>query len=560
MENKKATSEKIQIARYLNHTLLSLVCGIGLILVLVVLTEIASSVLTVIGLIVTLMVFLFPGIKKLNQATWFLNRSITIGLSVILIIQIIYLVFASFKPGEILLRVIRIEGQAEICGAYCTVVLEGKGIHNLEAGENLLVYSPQARLVNGNWSEAPIALIRVVGLYVDTAVAQVVLIHEKAEVDETRQIMPGLRVGVDNEYNSEFLIPTYGDGYVYQNLTIYLHPNSEVSVGDRLVIIAPQLKGERIVDFQTTDTELRIVSIGQNRVSAQTELISGVAPVPGDLVVNKFEQGIPLFPFEPKVVLIPGSIYEIGHDSSNADESPVHIQTIPDFYVALTEVTNSQYRPFIDDGGYYERKYWTEDGWAWVSVNMITQPKYWNDPLFYGEVYPVVGVSWYEAMAYVNWLSIKTGRHYRLLTEVEWERVACGYPKMDYPWGNVWYPGNANFADKSLLRQEPSFTWADDSYDDGYIYTAPVGSYPAGLAAEGVLDLAGNVWEWTSSLYQDYPYVPSDGREDPSSSGIRVTRGGGWGSEAKNLKCTTRGPQPQDYQTFIIGFRLGREP
>jgi formylglycine-generating enzyme required for sulfatase activity len=170
----------------------------------------------------------------------------------------------------------------------------------------------------------------------------------------------------------------------------------------------------------------------------------------------------------------------------------------------------------------------------------------------------VVGVSWYEAVAYANWLSAKTGKNYRLPTEAEWE-LTCKDANRLYPWGNIWNGKFANFADLSFANEWYESEWVDTNVNDGYSSAAPVGSYLKGATPEGVMDLAGNVWEWTSSLYAPYPYYSSDGRENFSGNGERSIRGGGWGSSSTELRCTNRSRQNPDLREYNLGFRLAHD-
>jgi formylglycine-generating enzyme required for sulfatase activity len=200
---------------------------------------------------------------------------------------------------------------------------------------------------------------------------------------------------------------------------------------------------------------------------------------------------------------------------------------LPTYYIGRTEVTNAQYRPFVEGDGYTNPAYWSDDGWAWREDRNRTQPSFWDDDRWNGDEQPVNGVTWYESMAYARWLSAQTGDDYRLPTEAEWEKAARGPEGLRYPWGN-------QAPDDERANFGTSFT------DGGR--TVPVGRYPAGASPYGALDMAGNVLEWTRSVYQDYPYNPDDGREDISNpSGKRFTiRGGGYASSETNVRCAAR--------------------
>ncbi len=129
-------------------------------------------------------------------------------------------------------------------------------------------------------------------------------------------------------------------------------------------------------------------------------------------------------------------------------------------------------------------------------------------------------------MAYAKWLAERTGQPWRLPSEAEWEKAARGTDGQIYPWGDTFDASRAN---------------TDEGKKGG---TTPVGSYPSGASPFGALDMAGNVWEWTNTVYKPYPYVATDGRERLDSTENRVLRGGSWyfnlpGARARPSAATT---------------------
>ncbi len=252
------------------------------------------------------------------------------------------------------------------------------------------------------------------------------------------------------------------------------------------------------------------------------------------------------------MMLVPAGCFMIGSSDGQSNEQPVHEQCWDEpFWIDRDEVTNAQYERFIDAGGYTNRVYWTEAGWSARTSNNWTQPRYWTDNRYNGADQPVVGVSWYEAFAYANWHAEQTGLPVRLPTEAEWEYAARGPNALIYPWGNDFDGTRLNFCDVNC-----SFEWADRSVDDGFQYTAPVGSFPNGASWVGAFDLSGNVWEWTSSLLDSYPYQAADGREAENSIGVRVLRGGSWSGDQYITRAAVRNWNAPFFRDNDLGFRL----
>ncbi len=241
-------------------------------------------------------------------------------------------------------------------------------------------------------------------------------------------------------------------------------------------------------------------------------------------------------PLEPEMILIPAGEFLMGSDPQKDElaedhEQPQHNLYLPDYYLAKTPVTNAQYALFVEATGH-------------------TQPMDWiNGKLPSGkEEHPVIWVSGYDALAYCHWLSEATGKPYRLPSEAEWEKGARGTDGRIYPWGNEW--------DARWLNSRGG--------DQGG--TTPVDACPGGTSPYGLLGMAGNVWEWTQSLWGKgwetpdfkYPYKLDDGRDNVKAEGdvLRVLRGGSFLSHQKFIRCAYRARYSLYYRLNLFGFRL----
>jgi formylglycine-generating enzyme required for sulfatase activity len=264
---------------------------------------------------------------------------------------------------------------------------------------------------------------------------------------------------------------------------------------------------------------------------------------PGDPAVVELPNGVTM-----EFVAVPAGPFLMGSSDDDEladdDEKPQHELTLDTYWIGKTEVTNAQFRPFVEGDGYTNRDYWTEAGWQWKEEEGIVQPRYWDDAEWNGADQPVVGISWYEAVAYARWLSAQTGQALRLPTEAEWEKAARGPDGLMYPWGDAWEEGRANTEEAGIGK------------------TTPVGSYPEGLSPYGALDMAGNVWEWTATKWRkDYPYTVEDEwtAEYLAGDNARMLRGGSWFNEQKFVRGADRPNDglPRD-RGVNLGLRLAR--
>ena len=267
---------------------------------------------------------------------------------------------------------------------------------------------------------------------------------------------------------------------------------------------------------------------------------------------------------------IEGGPFWMGRDKPKAkydDEVPRH-QPRPElreFWIARYAVTNGEYARFLEAERQQSKERRPPDHWD----GDTPPPDRLN--------HPVVYVSWHDAVAYCRWLTremqeargkgqeagckvqvwrdgkletlnLEPGAFaVRLPTEAEWERSARGTDEREYPWGDEFDPGQAN-------TTEGRESWGGSG-------TTPVGCYPDGDSPCGALDISGNVWEWCSSLYKEYPHDADDGRENLGADGSRVLRGGSWDFDRHYARCACRYshvvPDARDYD---IGFRVVVSP
>jgi formylglycine-generating enzyme required for sulfatase activity len=307
----------------------------------------------------------------------------------------------------------------------------------------------------------------------------------------------------------------------------------------------------------------------------------------------------------PPLIEIPGGTYRIGSDERLYEGgAPVHSVPVSAFAIGQFPVTNAEWALFMQAGGYEEECWWeTEDARAWRrgedtvagpkqqwrdsrkgfqdDVDMIrqwheqgritsqqaeeleqvarmsedefeallvdwypdgrqTQPTHWHDEAFNNPAQPVVGICWFEARAYCAWLSAQTSQTFRLPTEAEWEAAAGGVQRRRFAFGEDFDASRCN------------------TFETHVRHTTPIGVFPGGETPEGVVDMTGNTWEWTSSLYQPYPYHAEDGREDATALAHRVVRGGSWGLTELGAHARCRDYLVPAVRLNVLGLRVVR--
>lgn len=210
---------------------------------------------------------------------------------------------------------------------------------------------------------------------------------------------------------------------------------------------------------------------------------------------------------------------------------------VPNFWISKYPIAVSQYKKFIDEKGYTTQKYWPDKGWEWRQKEKIFAPLFWGEKpyeRFFQNYHPIIGVSWYEAVAFCSWLSEKIGKTILLPTEQHWQLAAQGEFYDRYTWGNTF---EFNRCNSSLGVKSGG--------------TTPVTQYPNGASSFGVFDMLGNVWEWTFSKY-DNPLSLH-----VNEAGQRTIRGGSWKSDnEESLQIAYRIGSFSISRSYAMGFRI----
>ena len=225
---------------------------------------------------------------------------------------------------------------------------------------------------------------------------------------------------------------------------------------------------------------------------------------------------------EPGMVHITEGWFWMGCEAGRDDEKPVHRVWLDAFELGVHQLTNASYACFL-------------------AATQHPKPIHWEDPNFNHPRQPVVGPSWFDAVAYCDWLSKLTGRCYRLPTEAEWERAARGGVEGKlYPWGDAPPESLPDYATRWKTGPEP------------------VGLYPPNIF--GLYNMCDNVHEWCADWYDSRFYARSPERnpQGPARGSRRASRGGSWRHHIRVSRSAARSSIPPEFKYADYGFRLAR--
>ena len=210
----------------------------------------------------------------------------------------------------------------------------------------------------------------------------------------------------------------------------------------------------------------------------------------------------------------------MGSAQGQDNEKPVHRAWIDAFYLSARQVTNAEYEQFLKSAG-------------------VNAPPFWGDPHFSHPEQPVVGVSWFEAVRYCEWLSAKNGVTFRLPSEAEWERAARGDSEGKlFPWGDEPPQSRPDYNRRWKSGPDPVARYAPNEF--------------------GLYDICENVHEWCSDWYSPdyYSVSPSRNPQGPEAGTRRASRGGSWRHHVKIARCSARSSIPPEFQYADYGFRV----
>jgi len=221
------------------------------------------------------------------------------------------------------------------------------------------------------------------------------------------------------------------------------------------------------------------------------------------------------------MVRVPEGFFLMGSGDEQENERPVHRVWVDAFAMGKFPVTNREYRIFVEESG-------------------TAAPPFWSEGMFSHSEKPVVGTSWHDAVVYCQWLSERTGKHFRLPTEAEWEKAARGgLEGKRYPWGDT-PPWERPYSGYDVETGGPQRVGLDE---------------PNGF---GLYDMSEGVHEWCSDFYDPRYYIDSPERnpQGPPSGQRRASRGGSWRHKIKFSRCAARSSLPPTFRYADYGFRV----
>ena len=223
---------------------------------------------------------------------------------------------------------------------------------------------------------------------------------------------------------------------------------------------------------------------------------------------------------EPELARIPAGAFRMGSECGQENERPVHRVELSGFALATCQVTNREYGQF-------------------VAATQCEVPPFWNEAALRDPRQPVVGVSWFEAVRYCEWLSAMSGKKYRLPTEAEWEYAARGGTEGEaFPWGDAPPMNQPRYAERWLKGPER----VRESRPNAF----------------GLFEMCENVHEWCSDWFDANYYArsPAQNPQGPETGQRRASRGGSWRHHIKIARCAARSSIPPSFQYADYGFRV----
>ncbi len=335
-------------------------------------------------------------------------------------------------------------------------------------------------------------------------------------------------------------IPVQFTLLLYWNIIDYMHPSLINNMKENPQFLSTLKEWIEKIDKELSDSDRKIWSIPEEHLEKVPESLKGYiqnkdlvaiikefniksdelnALITFSKVVESVEEAKEKGEVKERIEFDKMIKVSAGEFLYGKDKHPDKIEEA--FLIDVYPVTNSRYKEFIESGGYTKDEVWSEEGIKWKKEGGITQPTYWEHAEWNKPDHPVVGVAYYEAEAYASW----EGK--RLPTEKEWEKAARGKDGREYPWGNEFNKENCNTMESGLNK------------------TTRVILYPNGTSPYGCHDMAGNVWEWTDSWYDE-------------SKEHRVLRGGSWFDTGSICRCADRVRYYPSDRYYSIGFRCAR--